>query len=333
MLYARCAFCGYIAPLSCSGTFMPHPTTPVEATAMGATCPVCGPLPPVFTCPFFRHPVPLLLPGISGDAATGLHLRGCRSGTAGRLEGDAQQRLRQGHGRAGGRDRQGSRSKRSSGSIDDRPAETRVRRSASAPTSSRLLCSRLSRRTWRARRRGSAGRSSLERYLRAVPDALGAALGMSKDPHCGRASRVRDRHDPHIRLRRGRPPARSDLRRRLGMLDDAYSRPRVRGLAQAHVSLCGGYDSRAYEAPDARTSEVRGRPCCRRVWPSRCCAPARARSRSPRRCFPRGRAPALPTGQSRAAAEGGGRSRRRSDDPARLGAAHDHHSQPSAAPM
>ena len=27
----------------------------------------------------------------------------------------------------------------------------------------------------------------LEGYLRTVPDALGAALGMSKDPHCGRA--------------------------------------------------------------------------------------------------------------------------------------------------
>jgi hypothetical protein len=65
MLYARCAYCGYIAPLSCSGTFMPHPTTPVEATAMGATCPLCGPLPPVFTCPFF-HTQYLYLPGISG---------------------------------------------------------------------------------------------------------------------------------------------------------------------------------------------------------------------------------------------------------------------------
>jgi hypothetical protein len=64
MLYARCAFCGYTAPLNCSGTFMPHPTALVEATAMGPTCPLCGPLPPVFTCPFF-HTQYLYLPGVS----------------------------------------------------------------------------------------------------------------------------------------------------------------------------------------------------------------------------------------------------------------------------
>jgi hypothetical protein len=64
MLYARCAFCGYTAPLNCSGRFMPHPTTFVEATAMGPTCPMCGPLPPVFTCPFF-HTQYLYLPGVS----------------------------------------------------------------------------------------------------------------------------------------------------------------------------------------------------------------------------------------------------------------------------
>ena len=64
MLYARCAYCGYTAPLNCSGQFMPHPTMLVEATAMGPTCPMCGPLPPVFTCPFF-HTQYLYLAGAS----------------------------------------------------------------------------------------------------------------------------------------------------------------------------------------------------------------------------------------------------------------------------
>ena len=64
MLYARCAFCGYTAPLNCSGQFMPHPTMLVELTAMGPTCPACGPLPPVFTCPFF-HTQYLYIPGVS----------------------------------------------------------------------------------------------------------------------------------------------------------------------------------------------------------------------------------------------------------------------------
>jgi hypothetical protein len=64
MLYARCAFCGYTAPLTCSGQFMPHQTMLVEATAMGPTCPACGPLPPVFTCPFF-HTQYLYIPGAS----------------------------------------------------------------------------------------------------------------------------------------------------------------------------------------------------------------------------------------------------------------------------
>jgi hypothetical protein len=64
MLYARCAYCGYTAPLTCSGQFMPHQTMLVEATAMGPTCPACGPLPPVFTCPFF-HTQYLYIPGVS----------------------------------------------------------------------------------------------------------------------------------------------------------------------------------------------------------------------------------------------------------------------------
>jgi hypothetical protein len=62
VLYARCAFCGYTAPLNCSGSFMPHPTMFVELTAMGPTCPTCGPLPPVFTCPFM-HTQYLYVPG------------------------------------------------------------------------------------------------------------------------------------------------------------------------------------------------------------------------------------------------------------------------------
>jgi len=36
----------------------------VELTAMGPTCPGCGPLPPVFTCPFM-HTQYLYVPGYS----------------------------------------------------------------------------------------------------------------------------------------------------------------------------------------------------------------------------------------------------------------------------
>ena len=50
MLYARCGYCGQIAPLWCAGQFMPHPPQPTMASAQGAYCPVCGILPPVFTC-------------------------------------------------------------------------------------------------------------------------------------------------------------------------------------------------------------------------------------------------------------------------------------------
>ncbi len=64
MLYARCAYCGYTAALNCSGSFMPHPTMLVSLTNMGPTCPMCGPLPPVFTCPNF-HSQYLYVPGIS----------------------------------------------------------------------------------------------------------------------------------------------------------------------------------------------------------------------------------------------------------------------------
>jgi hypothetical protein len=64
VLYARCAYCGYTAPLNCSGQFMPHPTVLVSMTAMGPTCPMCGPLPPVFTCPYM-HTQYLYVPGAS----------------------------------------------------------------------------------------------------------------------------------------------------------------------------------------------------------------------------------------------------------------------------
>jgi hypothetical protein len=64
VLVARCAFCGYTAPLNCSGQFMPHATMLVSLTAQGPTCPACGPLPPVFTCPYF-HTQYLYIPGVS----------------------------------------------------------------------------------------------------------------------------------------------------------------------------------------------------------------------------------------------------------------------------
>ena len=64
MLYARCSTCGYTAALTCSGQFMAHPTMPVARTAMGPTCAACGPLPPVFTCPYL-HTQYLYLPGYS----------------------------------------------------------------------------------------------------------------------------------------------------------------------------------------------------------------------------------------------------------------------------
>jgi len=64
MLYARCSTCGYTAALTCSGAFMPHPPVPVTRTGAGATCPMCGPLPPIFTCPSF-HTQYLSLPGSS----------------------------------------------------------------------------------------------------------------------------------------------------------------------------------------------------------------------------------------------------------------------------
>lgn len=64
MHYARCAYCGYTAPLTCSGQFMPHATALISITGMGPACPACGPLPPIFTCPFM-HTQYLYVPGAS----------------------------------------------------------------------------------------------------------------------------------------------------------------------------------------------------------------------------------------------------------------------------
>ncbi|HVR12296.1 MAG TPA: hypothetical protein VMS41_00835 [Gaiellaceae bacterium] len=95
----------------------------------------------------------------------------------------------------------------------------------------------------------------LEGYLRAVPDALATALGMSNDPHYGRAvafatgtilTYIFDEEDLL-------PEASYGV---VGLLDDAYL---VHGFVD---SLGRMYPSAAaaasveYAAPDARTSEV-----------------------------------------------------------------------------
>src|SRR5215469_5869324 len=50
MLYVGCGNCRSIVQLICAGRFMPHMPTYVDAGPMGACCPYCGPMPPVFTC-------------------------------------------------------------------------------------------------------------------------------------------------------------------------------------------------------------------------------------------------------------------------------------------
>jgi hypothetical protein len=93
----------------------------------------------------------------------------------------------------------------------------------------------------------------LEQYLRTVPDALATALGMSKDPHFGRAiafatgtilTYIFDEEDLL-------PEASYGV---VGMIDDAYL---VHGFVD---SLRRMYPLAAppieYVAPDARTSEV-----------------------------------------------------------------------------
>lgn len=93
----------------------------------------------------------------------------------------------------------------------------------------------------------------LQEYLRTVPDAITAALGMSKDPHCGRAvafgtgtilTYIFDEEDLLPEASFGT----------LGLLDDAY-------LVHSFVdSLRRMYPFAAaplnYAAPDARTSDV-----------------------------------------------------------------------------
>src|SRR3954453_17906664 len=50
MLMAGCSQCRSIAPLWCSGQFMPHAPLYVEPSPMGPLCGWCGLMPPVFTC-------------------------------------------------------------------------------------------------------------------------------------------------------------------------------------------------------------------------------------------------------------------------------------------
>jgi len=93
----------------------------------------------------------------------------------------------------------------------------------------------------------------LEGYLRTVPDALGAALAMSKDPHCGRAiafatgtilTYVFDEEDLLPEAGYGT----------VGMLDDAYL---VHGFLAALRRMYPFAEAAdAYDAPDARTSQV-----------------------------------------------------------------------------
>ena len=94
----------------------------------------------------------------------------------------------------------------------------------------------------------------LEQFLRTVPDALAMALGMSRDPHCGRAvafatgsilNYIFDEADLLPEASYGT----------IGMLDDAYL---VHGFV---ATLRRTYPfaeppTPAYAAPDARTSEV-----------------------------------------------------------------------------
>ena len=93
----------------------------------------------------------------------------------------------------------------------------------------------------------------LEGYLRTVPDALGAALAISKDPHCGRAvafatgtilTYVFDEEDLLPEAIYGT----------VGMLDDAYL---VHGFVDSLRRMYPfAAPEIAYEAPDTRTSEV-----------------------------------------------------------------------------
>ena len=93
----------------------------------------------------------------------------------------------------------------------------------------------------------------LEGYLRAVPDALATALGMSKDPHFGRAvafatgtilTHIFDEEDLLHEASYGV----------VGLLDDAYLvHGFVDSLGRMYPSAVASVE---YAAPDARTSEV-----------------------------------------------------------------------------
>ena len=63
MLYAGCCSCRTIVPLWCAGLFMPHPPAMVHQLPAGAACPMCGPLPPVFTCTYCWTQQWLAIPG------------------------------------------------------------------------------------------------------------------------------------------------------------------------------------------------------------------------------------------------------------------------------
>ena len=93
----------------------------------------------------------------------------------------------------------------------------------------------------------------LEGYLRAVPDALATALGMSKDPHFGRAvafatgtilTYIFDEEDLL-------PEASYGV---VGLLDDAYLVHEFVGSLSRMYPSAG--DSVEYAVPDARASEV-----------------------------------------------------------------------------
>ncbi len=94
----------------------------------------------------------------------------------------------------------------------------------------------------------------LEPYLRSLPDALASALGMSKDPHCGRAvafatgtilTYVFDEEDLL-------PEATYGI---VGMLDDAYLvHAFVGSLRRMYPFAAPAAD--AYATPDVRASEV-----------------------------------------------------------------------------
>ena len=93
----------------------------------------------------------------------------------------------------------------------------------------------------------------LEQYLRAVPDALAAALGISKDPHFGRAvafatgpilTYIFDEEDLL-------PEASYGI---VGLLDDAYLvHEFVGSLGRTYPMAAASID---YAGPDIRTSEV-----------------------------------------------------------------------------